>query len=50
MIAIICLGAYLGYILDEKFPNDLSLWTAACSLAGVIISLVYVIRKVLNDK
>lgn len=49
MIAIISLGTYIGLKLDEKYPNDLSLFTIALSLISVIITMFYVIKQATNN-
>jgi len=48
MIAIIGLGTYGGIKLDERYPNDYSLYTLVLSFASVIIALIYVVRRVLQ--
>jgi len=49
MIAIISLGTYGGFKLDEKYPNELSLFTIICSLASVGIAMYFVIKQVSDD-
>lgn len=46
MIAIIGLGTYGGVKLDEKYPNEHSLFTIILSLASVAIAMYYVIKQV----
>ncbi len=46
MIAIIGLGTYGGVKLDEKYPNNYSLFTIILSLASVAIAMFYVIKQV----
>lgn len=48
MIVIIGLGTYLGLKLDEKYPDDFSLFTIALSLISVIITMFYVIKQATN--
>ncbi|RZP12476.1 MAG: AtpZ/AtpI family protein [Flavobacteriales bacterium] len=48
MIVIIGLGTYVGLKLDEKYPNDHSLFTIALSLISVIITMFYVIKQATN--
>lgn len=48
MIVIIGLGTYVGLKLDEKYPNNLSLFTIALSLISVIITMFYVIKQATN--
>tara|TARA_R110000868_G_scaffold100980_1_gene278002 strand:- start:7096 stop:7260 length:165 start_codon:yes stop_codon:yes gene_type:complete len=47
MIAIIAVGTFIGVKLDEKFPNKLDLFTLILTLSSVIISIVYVIRRII---
>ena len=49
MIVIICLGTYLGIKLDEKYPNENKMFTLVFSLGSVIISIVYVIRRIISS-
>jgi len=48
MVAIIGGGTYLGVFLDEKFPNKHSIYTVICSLFAVIISIYFVIRRIIK--
>ena len=47
MIAIIAIGTYVGVKLDEKYPNTHNLYTLGFTLGSVIVSLVYVIRRII---
>ena len=47
MVAIIGVGTFIGFKLDEMYPNKHSLYTLAGSLSSVIISIVYVIRRII---
>lgn len=47
MFAIIGIGTYAGVKLDEKFPNKHNLYTVVFSLVSVIMSVVYVIRRII---
>jgi hypothetical protein len=47
MVAIIGVGTFIGFKLDETYPNKHSLYTLAGSLSSVIISIVYVIRRII---
>ncbi|WP_367182393.1 AtpZ/AtpI family protein [Winogradskyella sp.] len=47
MMAIIGVATFIGIKLDEKYPNDKDLYTLALSLTGVILSIVYVIRRII---
>lgn len=46
MIAIIGLGTYGGVKLDEKYPNEHSVFTIILSLVSVAIAMYYVIKQV----
>ncbi|MFP4844614.1 AtpZ/AtpI family protein [Winogradskyella sp. PE311] len=51
MIAIIGVGTFIGYKLDEYYPNQYNLYTLVLSLGSVIMSIVYVIRRIIvNSK
>ena len=41
-------GTYFGQWLDEKYPNDFSLYTLLFSLLAVFGSLYMVIKKVIT--
>ncbi len=43
---VIFLFAYLGQWLDEKYPNDSSVFKTICVLVGVFLALYNVIRQV----
>jgi hypothetical protein len=47
MFAIIAVGTFIGVKLDEKFPNKNNLYTLILSLGSVIMSIVYVIRRII---
>jgi len=47
MFAIIGIGTFAGIKLDEKYPNKYNLCTLILSLASVIMSIVYVIRRII---
>jgi len=48
MIAIIFIGVYIGTILDEKFPNEKDFYTLGCTLSSVVLSTIYVIRRIIT--
>lgn len=48
MIAIILVGTFVGVKLDEKFPNTHNGYTISLTLISVVISMVYVIRRVIK--
>lgn len=47
MFAIIGIGTFIGVKLDEKYPNEDKLYTLILSLGSVIMSIVYVIRRII---
>ncbi len=47
MFAIIGIGTFIGVKLDEKYPNEHNLYTVILSLTSVIMSIVYVIRRII---
>ena len=47
MIAIIGVGTFAGIKLDEAYPNEKNLCTLGLTLAGVILSIVYAIRRII---
>lgn len=47
MIAIIGVGTFVGVKLDEKLPNEHSLYTIIFSLTSVILAIVFVIRRII---
>ena len=47
MIAIIGVGTFAGIKLDDAYPNEKNLCTLGLTLAGVILSIVYVIRCII---
>ena len=47
MFAIIGIGTFIGVKLDEKYPNKHNLYTLILSLTSVIMSIVYVIRRII---
>lgn len=49
MTAIIGIGTYIGIKLDEHYPNKHNLYTLGLSLSSVILSIVYVIRRIIVD-
>jgi F0F1-type ATP synthase assembly protein I len=48
MFAIIAVGTFFGVKLDEYFPNTHNLYTLTLSLGSVIMSIVYVIRRIIK--
>ncbi|WP_299883750.1 AtpZ/AtpI family protein [uncultured Lacinutrix sp.] len=47
MIAIIAIGTFIGVKLDDKYPNENNLFTLVLTLLSVIISIYYVIRRII---
>jgi len=48
MAAIIAVGTFVGVKLDEKYPNDTNLFTLILTLLSVILSIYFVIRRVIS--
>ncbi len=49
MIAIILIGIWGGIQLDNYLQYEFPVFTLSCSVLAVIISLVQIIKQVLND-
>jgi F0F1-type ATP synthase assembly protein I len=47
MFAIIGVGTFIGVKLDENYPNKHNLYTLILSLVSVILSIVYVIKRII---
>lgn len=47
MVAIICVGTYIGIKLDENYLNENNLYTLGFTLGFVILSIVFVIRRII---
>ena len=47
MFAIIGVGTFIGYKLDENYPNKHNLFTLFGALSSVIISIIYIIRRII---
>jgi hypothetical protein len=47
MFAIIGIGTYAGVKLDAHYPNKYNLYTLILSLSSVILSIVFVIRRII---
>ncbi|WP_412559632.1 AtpZ/AtpI family protein [Winogradskyella sp. MIT101101] len=47
MFAIIGVGTYAGVKLDEYYPNEHNLYTIILSLLSVVLSIVFVIRRII---
>lgn len=48
MVAIIAVGTFIGVQLDEAYPNQNNLFTLTLTLTSVVISIYYVIRRVIS--
>ncbi len=46
MLVIILAGYKLGNWLDEKYPNENSLYTIIATLSGVFIAMIRVVMRV----
>ncbi|MFT5750906.1 MAG: F0F1-type ATP synthase assembly protein I [Flavobacteriales bacterium] len=49
MFAIIAVGTYLGVKLDEWYPNKHRAFTIIFALCAVILSVVFVIRRIITN-
>ncbi|WP_299127115.1 AtpZ/AtpI family protein [uncultured Winogradskyella sp.] len=47
MVVIICVGTFSGVKLDDYYPNDHNLFTLCFSLGSVILSIIFVIRRII---
>jgi hypothetical protein len=47
MFAIIGIGSYIGVRLDDNYPNEYNLYTIMLSLTSVVVSIVFVIRRII---
>ncbi|WP_299114790.1 AtpZ/AtpI family protein [uncultured Winogradskyella sp.] len=47
MMAIICVGTFIGIKLDKRFPNENNLYTLFFTLGFVIASIVFVIKRII---
>lgn len=47
MVAIIGVGTFIGYKLDENYPNERNLFTLFGALSSVITSIIYIIRRII---
>ncbi|MDO5969460.1 AtpZ/AtpI family protein [Flavivirga aquimarina] len=47
MFAIIGVGTFIGYKLDQNYPNQHNLFTLFGALSSVIISIIYIIRRII---
>lgn len=39
---------WFGTWMDEKYPNEKNIWTVVFALAGVLISMFYMIMDILR--
>lgn len=49
MMAVIAVGSYAGYKIDERRGADFPLWTLILSLTSVFAALYLTIRNVMRD-
>ena len=49
MGVIIALGTFIGVTLDEKYPNKNNLFTLILTLFSVILSVFYVIKRIISS-
>ncbi len=47
MVAIICIGTFIGVKLDECYPNENDLYTLGFTFVFVIVSIIFVIRRII---
>ena len=50
MLSVILLAAWLGSWLDKKFNTPKPYWTLGCAFAGVILSMIMIIRDIKKVK
>ena len=46
MFIIIFIGYKIGDWLDQKYPNEYSLYTLIGTLSAVLIAMIYIIRRI----
>jgi len=49
MIAIIGVGTFIGYQLDEYYETEKPLFTVGFSLVSVLIAIFVIIRQLLSN-
>jgi hypothetical protein len=50
MVLMIGLMAFVGHKLDAHFETSRPLWTAGCSVFGVIAAIIYIVRAMTPSK
>ena len=45
MLIIIALGVFIGYKLDQSYPNQYQIFSILFSIIAIIVSIYYVIRQ-----
>ena len=50
MVAIIAIGTFAGIKLDQWYPNEKDWFTIGFSFVSVIISVIFVIRRITGNK
>tara|TARA_B100000029_G_scaffold94484_1_gene84663 strand:- start:1114 stop:1284 length:171 start_codon:yes stop_codon:yes gene_type:complete len=48
MLIIIALGAFVGYKLDQVYPNQYQIFSIIFSIVAIVVSIYYVIKQVSN--
>ena len=48
MGVVIAVGTFIGIKLDEKYPNERNLFTLIVTFLSVILSIYFVIRRVVS--
>ena len=49
MLVVIAGGIFIGYKLDQIYPNSHSLFTLLFSIVSIIISIYYIISQVTKN-
>lgn len=47
MMAIIGIGVFIGFKLDQRYPNKHQLFTTFLSLFSVIAAIVYIVKRII---
>ncbi len=50
MVAVILGGVYLGRFLDNKFPNESSIYSVICIMVAVCLSILVAIKDFIFNK
>jgi hypothetical protein len=49
MLVVIAGGIFIGYKLDQIYPNSYSLFTLLFSIISITLSIYYIISQVTKD-